>query len=1364
MDFFELRYKPAALQMLLFCFIPFTYSVIQDFMTDNVNVICPQIDDSVISGFYNRIVACSFIGPGCSYTLQGFFKSTDTPVENFNNISLNLRHGDGYIYGTDGVFSMNINGSFFSDIQNFDIYLTLAYYLQKGVYTLGVSDISTYNLTNSISSYKWSELKERYTITKNDFNITINGSGGFIVFNNLCIYQVCSNGYEFNPIYNQCEGTLQSHYLRQIDENGRSSILKLSVGDWCVFNYNASEFPGKVKEAMLNQVLESTVEKKLFRNSRVLPTKADVMLYDKRQVLKKIDPRHLMVQKPEHLWFEQSHSCKEPLQTCDSGTLDINRDYGKISKEFYGIPIVHMSFPPINRPTRMTRYSSTLIDNIVSTDILNYSIQTERNLIEDNDSNDRKLLEKRTNLKQEQITNICTHHHDMLIVRYEEFTAKWNFFATSHGKQPCDRIGGTVKRLETLESLQRDMERLDTANTIPGTRSYHQFVPLSHQKVGTKQCRVDEEIALTHDFGNIHITTVNLVPGDYACVSYERKWWIGVIEDNNLKEKDVLVKFVCPNSPARSFWRYTEGVHEALLYFVLYPMVYYGGFIKFSYVFYTKEKAYPIILYTDDSKNFYKYNADSKVSFNDGMYFIESYLNYNTIISNYKPDLGFPIFVKQFFPKTVPYYDVFFSDQRYTDSLAILVLLKFANLPTNLQSFYWISCDVSIDDLDGCSTGWILNQYKNGCVDYNECNNTNQCWNNSVCENTLGSYLCLCNNGWVLNKDNTTCVDINECDNSHHCWNNSVCKNTKGSYVCLCENGWLLGNDNASCIDNNECVTTNLCSWNNSICENTIGSYLCSCIDGWVLDNKKHSCVDKNECTTSNPCYWNNSICENSMGSYLCLCANGWVMGNDNASCVDNNECITSNPCFWNNSLCENTLGNYLCSCENGWLLGNDNASCIEIPQNTGNETASVIAAATLVPLLVVSVILLVVLRVQRNKHIKLRQAQSSFQYIYSNSDEYYKLAPDEWKISNKNIVLDRKIGEGAFGNVFVAKINSNVLAKTSYLKKCNYNGLSHKCIDIGSDVNVAVKILKDSANQLELNDFIEEIKLMKEIGYHKNIINIIGCSTIRKSLSLIVEFMQEGDLLHFLRNKRTKLCMPKQDLDPAGNFVYTSDYQKVIETIRNLPNEIPLVEMGTLTPNDLLRFAWQVASGMEYLACLKLVHRDLAARNILVGGDKNLKISDFGLTRRVNDDLYMGGKSRRLPVKWMSVEALFDRTFTSSSDVWSYGIVLFEIVTLGGTPYPTITNKELLILLKTGYRMDRPENCSEPMYDIMLRCWNEDPSQRPSFTALRELFNKILSAGDSYVNLNTNEDNSSYTLGSSHNSLNEAKDHIVEI
>ncbi|XP_065657655.1 fibroblast growth factor receptor-like [Hydra vulgaris] len=161
----------------------------------------------------------------------------------------------------------------------------------------------------------------------------------------------------------------------------------------------------------------------------------------------------------------------------------------------------------------------------------------------------------------------------------------------------------------------------------------------------------------------------------------------------------------------------------------------------------------------------------------------------------------------------------------------------------------------------------------------------------------------------------------------------------------------------------------------------------------------------------------------------------------------------------------------------------------------------------------------------------------------------------------------------------------------------------------------------------------------------------------------------------------------------------------------------------------------------MEYLSCIKLVHRDLAARNILVGANKNAKISDFGLTRKINSELnYMGCNRRLLPIKWMSVEAIFEHMFTSHSDVWSYGVVLFEIVTLGEIPYPSISNRELIDLLKNGYRMDRPDNCSQFMFDYMLRCWNEDPLQRPTFTELRELFESKLSRSSRYFSFELEE------------------------
>ncbi|XP_065640053.1 proto-oncogene tyrosine-protein kinase receptor Ret isoform X3 [Hydra vulgaris] len=386
--------------------------------------------------------------------------------------------------------------------------------------------------------------------------------------------------------------------------------------------------------------------------------------------------------------------------------------------------------------------------------------------------------------------------------------------------------------------------------------------------------------------------------------------------------------------------------------------------------------------------------------------------------------------------------------------------------------------------------------------------------------------------------------------------------------------------------------------------------------------------------------------------------------------------------------------------------------------------------------------------------------------YIYGHNIDYSKSTPC-W-IFPESIVFDKKIGEGAFGNVFIAKINTQVISKTMYAKQSQLVS-----DDVKNDLTVAVKLLKDGANQSEFDNFCDEIDLMKKIGYHQYIVNMIGYSKVKKPLCLVLEYMENGNLLHFLRNTRNKKtlisrenirhnkmvfrnfkmpsCLTIAILGQLRNTEETQSFMstenpKNLETVKLIQNESLSSEI--ITPNDLLNFAWQISSGMEYLSSIKLVHCDLAARNILVGATKNIKISGFGLTRKSNENLtYLSCKSRRLPVKWMAVEALFDHMFTSYSDVWAYGIVLFEIVTLGGSPYPTVSDCELLPLLKSGFRMDRPKNCAQPMYDIMVKCWNEDPLQRPTFTELRKLFEEIISRGDSYISFDIDEENSCYKV-----------------
>lgn len=417
------------------------------------------------------------------------------------------------------------------------------------------------------------------------------------------------------------------------------------------------------------------------------------------------------------------------------------------------------------------------------------------------------------------------------------------------------------------------------------------------------------------------------------------------------------------------------------------------------------------------------------------------------------------------------------------------------------------------------------------------------------------------------------------------------------------------------------------------------------------------------------------------------------------------------------------------------------------------DDNTEKIVLGVLVPLLLLALCFMVIMyfrhhqkRNSRHLHGMSFSKETLEMYLSKEDTEL-----DDWEIFPINITLDEKIGEGAFGTVFSATLDAKVLLKSHYAKQNGSDLFPSRKVP-----TFAVKLLKEGASQMEYNDFKEEISLMKEIGFHRNIVNLIGCSTVNNPLCLVVEFMEHGDLLHYLRKRRTKLCT-SQSSDSSRSYAYNQMFQSSDQDLNEKNEFVPNSTLSSdpddpdkITADDLLSFAWQISAGMEYLAQKNLVHRDLAARNILVGSDRKVKVSDFGLTRAVSNDLiYMSNKNRKLPIKWMSVEAIFDQVFTTFSDVWAYGIVLFEIVTLGGTPYPSISNRELLGMLKSGYRMEKPENCADAMYDVMLHCWNEDPLQRPSFTELREHLESVLNEGDHYFSFDINQENTYYNVAS---------------
>ncbi|XP_066269271.1 tyrosine-protein kinase receptor Tie-1-like [Branchiostoma lanceolatum] len=182
-----------------------------------------------------------------------------------------------------------------------------------------------------------------------------------------------------------------------------------------------------------------------------------------------------------------------------------------------------------------------------------------------------------------------------------------------------------------------------------------------------------------------------------------------------------------------------------------------------------------------------------------------------------------------------------------------------------------------------------------------------------------------------------------------------------------------------------------------------------------------------------------------------------------------------------------------------------------------------------------------------------------------------------------------------------------------------------------------------------------------------------------------------------------------------------------------------------SLSSRDLTKFAWDVAKGMSFLSSKKILHRDLATRNVLVSADRTCKVSDFGLSRE--GDEYERTTKTRLPVRWMAPESLFHRKYTTKSDVWAFGVLLWEIVTLGATPYPGMSKREVMDGVQQGYRMDKPIHCDGKLYTLMLNCWDADPARRPEFRQIERTMDTLMEDEQDYINLASLDENTYTSL-----------------
>ncbi|RVE47856.1 hypothetical protein evm_007487, partial [Chilo suppressalis] len=270
------------------------------------------------------------------------------------------------------------------------------------------------------------------------------------------------------------------------------------------------------------------------------------------------------------------------------------------------------------------------------------------------------------------------------------------------------------------------------------------------------------------------------------------------------------------------------------------------------------------------------------------------------------------------------------------------------------------------------------------------------------------------------------------------------------------------------------------------------------------------------------------------------------------------------------------------------------------------------------------------------------------------NKPTVFPLAPpDEWEIDRTDIVMKHKLGGGQYGDVYEAT-----------WKRCN--------------ITVAVKTLKDDT--MALKDFLEEAAIMKEMR-HRNLVQLLGVCTREPPFYIITEFMSRGNLLDYLR-----AAAAANAREPA-------------------PDAVVLMYMAT-----------QIASGMSYLESRSFIHRDLAARNCLVGENHLVKVADFGLARLMRDDTYTAHAGAKFPIKWTAPEGLAYNTFSTKSDVWAFGILLWEIATYGMSPYPGVDLADVYHMLEKGYRMECPPGCPAAVYELMRGCWQWAPADRPTF------------------------------------------------
>ncbi|ETN67434.1 hypothetical protein AND_000752 [Anopheles darlingi] len=461
-------------------------------------------------------------------------------------------------------------------------------------------------------------------------------------------------------------------------------------------------------------------------------------------------------------------------------------------------------------------------------------------------------------------------------------------------------------------------------------------------------------------------------------------------------------------------------------------------------------------------------------------------------------------------------------------------------------------------------------------------------------------------------------------------------------------------------------------------------------------------------------------------------------------------------------------LGLYECRAENkeGKIIKSWN---VDVRTAVVKKTL-IYAIVALLLLLIIAIVLISLFYCKKKKEVKAMKAAGLANFEEGNLgcynpdvalDEQADLLPynSEYEFPRDRLKLGKQLGTGAFGVVMKATATGIMVNEDETI--------------------VAVKMVKKQTDNEVMRALISELKIMVHLGQHLNVVNLLGAVTkniAKRELMVIVEYCPFGNVQNFLLKSRPHFidqinqetgeidptieknelrwskcgyqynsgttqpyADPKKQLNSKG-YMRHSGMQNMgmIDSCNTEATALTSIEairmnfkgpVSTVNTTDLVCWASQIAAGMEYLASRKVLHGDLAARNILLCEDNVVKICDFGLARSMyKSDNYKKKGEAPLPFKWLALECISDNVFSTYSDVWAYGIVLWELFSLGKVPYPGMeANQELYNKLRDGYRMDKPQFSNQDIYDIMLNCWNVKPDSRPTFQDLKSRFNAML-------------------------------------